>query len=90
MTPLTKAQKLIRKNPSLIWCTKSYDQLELEPIAEAVFNHGTWQEFEDLKQIVGQKKLSQVFNLLDKMPRNNLQPSIRHFFRLYFKHHAHS
>ena len=47
---LVSAQNLIRQNPSLIWHTKSYDQLPIESIAEAIFNYGTWQEFLRLKE----------------------------------------
>ncbi len=89
MTPLTKAQNIIRKNPSLIWHTKSYDQLDLKSISEAIFNYGTWQEFQTLEKITGRKKLAQTFKFLNNMPRNNLRPKIRHYFKLYFNHHAH-
>jgi len=85
---LVSAQNLIRQNPSLIWHTKSYDQLPIESIAEAIFNYGTWQEFLQLKKILGTQNLAQTFAKLDNMARNNLLPIYRNYFRHYFRHYA--
>lgn len=85
---LISAQKLIRQKPSLAWSTRSYDQLPIESIAEAIFNYGSWQEFLRLKEILGIKTLARTFNKLDNMPRNNLLPIYRNYFRHYFRHYA--
>lgn len=85
---LLSVQNLIRQNPSLAWSTKSYDQLPVESVAEAVFNYGTWQEFLQLKEILGIQALAQTFTKLDSMPRNNLLPVYRNYFRHYFRHYA--
>lgn len=85
---LAQAQSLIRQNPSLIWSTKSYDQLPIESIAEAIFNYGTWQEFVKLKDLLGLDNLAKIFTKLDAMPRNNLLPIYRNYFRHYFQHHV--
>lgn len=85
---LVSAQKLIRQKPSLAWSTRSYDQLPIESIAEAIFNYGSWQEFLRLKEILGIKTLARTFNKLDNMPRNNLLPIYRNYFRHYFRHYA--
>ena len=87
---LAKARDIVRQNPSLIWHTRSYDRLEIKAIAEAVLNYGTWSEFKSLSKIVGVKTLAQVFTSLDSMPRNNLLPKVRNYFRLYFKRHAYA
>ncbi len=85
---LDSARNLIRQNPSLIWHTKSYDELPIESIAEAIFNYGSWQEFLKLKEILGTQNLARTFVKLDKMPRNNLLPIYRNYFRDYFNHYA--
>ena len=85
---LVSAQNLVRQNPSLIWYTKSYDQLSIESIAEAVFNYGTWQEFLQLKEIIGMQNLAQTFTKLDSVSRNNLLPIYRNYFRHYFHHYV--
>lgn len=85
---LISAQNLIRQNPSLIWHTRSYDELAIESIAEAVFNYGSWKEFLELREILGTQNLAQTFTKLDQMPRNNLLPIYRNYFRHYFEHYA--
>lgn len=85
---LASAQNLVHQNPSLVWYTKSYDQLQIESIAEAIFNYGTWQEFLQLKEILGIQNLAQVFTKLDNMPRNNLLPIYRNYFRHYFQQYV--
>ena len=85
---LVSAQNLIRQNPPLIWYTKSYDQLSIESIAEAIINYGTWKEFLQLKEILGVQNLAQIFLKLDNMPRNNLLPIYRNYFRHYFRQYA--
>lgn len=87
---LNKARKIIRHNPSLIWYTKSYDQLDIRSITEAVLNYGTWGEFKNLSKIIGLNVLAQVFASLDSMPRNNLLPKVRSYFKLYFKRYAYT
>jgi len=85
---LNKARNIIRHNPGLIWYTKSYDQLDIRSIAEAILNYGTWAEFKNLSKIIGVNALARVFASLDSMPRNNLLPKVRSYFKLYFKRHA--
>lgn len=82
------AQQLIQQNPSLAWYTRSYNQLPIESVAEAVINYGSWQEFLRLKEILGLQNLAQVFAKLDNMPRNNLLPIYRNYFRHYFRQYA--
>ena len=88
MTPLSKAQNIIKKNPSLIWYTKSYDQLNLKAITEAVLNYGSWDQFLELKSILTTKKLAFIYHQLANQKRCNLHPLIKNYFKLYFQKHA--
>ena len=65
---LLSAQNLIQQNPSLAWSTKSYDQLPIEAVAEAIFNYGSWREFLQLQEILGIQSLARTFAKLDSMP----------------------
>ncbi len=85
---LVSAQKLILQNPTLIWYSKAYDQLPIESIAESIFNYGSWQEFLQLKKILGVQDLAKTFEKLDKMTRSNLLPVYRNYFRHYFQRYA--
>ena len=85
---IDRARNIIRDDPSLIWYTKSYNRLDIRSITEAFLNYGTWSEFKSLSKIIGINALAQIFTFLDSMPRNNLLPKARNYFRLYFKHHT--
>ena len=87
---LNKARNIIRHNPGLIWYTKSYDRLDIRSVTEAVLNYGTWGEFKNLSKIIGVSALARVFASLDSMPRNNLLPKVRSYFKLYFKRYAYT
>ena len=82
---LLSAQNLIQQNPSLAWSTKSYDQLPIEAVAEAIFNYGSWREFLQLQEILGIQSLARTFAKLDSMLWNNLLPIYRNYFRHYMK-----
>jgi len=85
---LVQLGHLVKTNPSLIWYTKSYGQLDAEVITEAILNHGSWQEVNQLNQILGFNTASQIFQKLNSSPRNNLHPLTRHFFTLYYARHS--
>ncbi len=87
---LDRARNIIRNDPSLIWYTKSYDQLDIRSITEAVLNYGTWSEFKKLSKIIGINTLARVFTFLDSRSRNNLLPKTRNYFKLYFKRHTYA
>lgn len=87
---IDRARDIIRDDPSLIWYTESYDQLDIHAITEAVLNYGTWSEFKSLSKIIGTNALARVFISLDSMPRNNLLPKARNYFKLYFKRYRYA
>jgi hypothetical protein len=86
---LKQAQDIIRQDPGLIWYTKSYDTLEERSIVEAVLNYGYRDQVEKLISIFGLQKTATIFRQLDSMPRNNLHPIYRNYYRLYFNRYAH-
>ena len=54
---LNKARNIIRHNPGLIWYTDSYDHLSAKAIAEAILNYGSWENFQELRTLLGTKTL---------------------------------
>ncbi|MBU1085191.1 MAG: hypothetical protein ABIJ43_02075 [Candidatus Beckwithbacteria bacterium] len=87
-TALTKARNIIKKNPSLIWYTKGYDQLDLKAITEAVLNYGSWEQFLELKSILTTKKLGFIYHQLANQKRCNLHPLVKNYFKFYFNKYA--
>lgn len=87
-TALTEARNIIRQNPYLIWHTQDYDQLNIEAIAEAIFNYGSWDQFQKLCSILGVVELGKIFFSLNSQSRCNLHKLAQNYFSLYFAKYA--
>lgn len=85
---LRVAQNIIRQDPSLIWYTKAYDQLDERSIVEAVLNYGSWEQVQQLIKIMGIEQVARVFDWHNAQMRCNLHPIARNYFALYFARHA--
>lgn len=87
---LSQAQKIINNKPHLIWHTKNYQNLSLESITEAVLNFGSWEDFQQLKKILGTKKLGDIYQKIRNKKRQNLKAITANYFDKYFHKHARS
>lgn len=83
-----KASDIIQKKPGLIWYTKNYDGLSDEAVVEAVLNYGDMDDVRKLMQIVGIKKVADIFRENAFRQRTNYRPEIKNYFRLYFGRYA--
>jgi hypothetical protein len=80
--------EFIKQRKPLIWYTDNYDNLGPESITEAVLNYGNFDDINELKKIIGIKKMAEIFKKLADQKRTNLRPEIIHYFTLYFKKYA--
>ena len=83
-------EKFIEERPHLIWWTKNYKGLGPEPIVEATLNYGNWKDVQNLIQILGMKKVAEIFRRKSKLSpvgRQNYRPEIIRYFNLYFNKH---
>jgi UDP-glucose 4-epimerase len=80
--------EFIKQRKYLIWHTDNYDNLGPESIAEAVLNYGDFNDINELKKIIGIKKMAAIFKKAAKKKRTNLRPEIINYFTLYFKKYA--
>lgn len=87
-TNLTKARNIIRHNPGLIWYTKNYDHLSAESITEAVLNYGSWENFQELRTLLGTKILAKIFKQLTQKKRCNLHFLAKNYFTYYFANYV--
>ena len=81
---LNKARDIIRQNPGLIWYTKNYDHLSPEAITEAILNCGSWDNFQELRTLLGTKVLADIFSKLALQKRGNLHYLAKNYFTYYF------
>jgi len=84
----TPLQQWIAKYPTTVWSTNNYQNLSTESIIENTLNYGTWQQFQELQQLLGINQLYQYFNHLIHRKRVNLKPQTINYFTLYFHQHA--
>ena len=83
-----KVQDIIKQKPYLIWHTKNYDGLSEEAVVEAVLNYGDFDDVQKIIQILGIKKVAEIFRKQATLPRCNYRPEIKNYFQLYFAKYA--
>ena len=87
-TQLRKIRLLIQKKPYLIWSTKNYDNLSAQSILASVISYGDWQDFLELKSILGMAEIYRLFKESEKNKRSNIRPQTRNYFKRYFARYA--
>ena len=85
---LNKARELIKEKPYLLWYTKNYDNLSLQSILEAITSYGDWDDFLELKKILGTKTLYEIFKKVKARKRPNVRPQTINYFEKYFRKYA--
>jgi len=82
--------EFIKKRKHLIWWTKNWDGLDDEAIVEAVLNYGDWDDVQELFDILGIKRVAEIFReqTAPERMRCNYRSDIKHYFNLYFNKHA--
>ena len=81
-------REMVKKKPSLIWYTNSYDELNEQAIVEAVYHFGSWDDIDKFHKIVGLREAKELFHTLIQKPRSNLKPIVQNYFTLYYDRHA--
>ena len=85
---LKKARLLIKKKPYLVWYTKNYDNLSIKSIASSIINYGDWDDFQELKKIIGIKQLHDIFENIASRQRSDIKPKTKNYFNMYFAKYA--
>ena len=79
-----------RKHKELFWSTRSYDTLDERVVVEAVLNYGDWETVQELFELLGIKRVAEVFRkwTAPELWRTNYHREIKHYFNLYFNKYA--
>jgi len=80
--------EFIKERKYLIWYVGNYDALDDASIVEATLNYGDWNDVQLLIQILGIKRVAEIFKEYAFRPRTNYRPEIRNYFNLYFNKYA--
>ena len=82
------SKEFIKRRSYLVWYIKDPHLLSKEAIVEAVLNYGDFEDVQKLIQILGIKKVANVFSKQIKHKRNNYNAKTKNYFQLYFKKYA--
>lgn len=81
-------KKFIKQRPYLMWYIKDLDNVSEASIVEHTLNYGDFDDVKKMINILTIKKVSRIFNKQIKQSRNNYNPKIANYFKLYFKKYA--
>ena len=80
----------IKKKKNLFWWIKEEDKTRISKklLIEAVLNYGNEKDVKRLFELIGLKKVAEIFFKQLKHIRNNYHPRTIHYFTLYLKKHV--
>ena len=80
----------IKENSSLFWYTREEDKknISIEFLVETILNYGDEKSVKKLFDLVGIKKVAEIFYKQTSGMRSNYFPQVENYFKLYFKRHA--
>lgn len=86
----SKVKEFIRENEHLFWWIKPEDKenIEIEFLVETILNYGNEKSVKKLFELIGIKRVSEIFFRQTSRKRINYHPRTVNYFSLYFKRHA--
>lgn len=83
-------QQFIEKHRAKFWYTPEASKREIgdDLLVETTLNHGTLDDFRELRDILTPRRMAQVFFSATGRKTGNYYPEIRHFFSLVLKPYA--
>jgi len=81
-------KEFIKKRKYLLWYIKDFENISEDAVVEAVLNYGDFDDVNKLINILGIKKVADIFRKKIKNKRCNFNPKIKNYFKLYFKKYA--
>lgn len=82
--------QLVQGNRPLFWSVgeKNLEKLNESSVVETILNFGDITSVKELFQVLGMKKVADIFYAQLAQKRNNYYPQVSHFFDVYFKRHV--
>lgn len=80
--------EFIKERKYLIWYVNDYDKLDNRAIVEATLNYGDWDDVQKLIEILGIKKMANIFKQQIEKYRCNYDLATINYFKLYFAKYA--
>jgi hypothetical protein len=86
----SEVQEFIEENSFLFWWVKPEDKrdMSINALVEAVLNFGDEKSVKKLFDLIGIKRVANIFYQQISGARTNYHRRTRHFFQIYFQRHA--
>lgn len=83
-------KKFIKENSNLFWWIKeeSKENISLNLLVESILNYGNEKSVKRLFELVGIKKVAEIFHQDTNRKRVNYHPRTINYFNLYFRKNA--
>lgn len=83
-------QQIIEKHKNLFWYTPEEKKHSISDalLVERILNDGSLDDFRELMDTLGGKRVAEVFFSAKGRQKNNYYPEIYHFFSLVLKKYA--
>ena len=83
-------EQIIAKHKSLFWYTPEAEKQNISDalLVERILNEGTLDDFHELVNTLGGKRVAEVFFSATGRQKQNYYPEIYHFFSLVLKKYA--
>jgi len=81
-------KSFIKKRQYLLWYIKDLNNISQELIVESVLNYGSFDDVKKMINILKIKNVANIFRNQIKKKRNNYDPKIKNYFKLYFNEYA--
>jgi len=83
-------QQIIEKHKNLFWYTPEEKKQSISDalLVERILNDGSLDDFRELMDTLGGKRVAEVFFSAKGRQKNNYYPEIYHFFSLVLKKYA--
>ena len=84
-------QQYIEEHKSMFWYTPADKKAEISDalLVETILNDGTLADYKSLLQVLGPKRVAEVFFSATGRQKQNYYPEIYHFFSLLLAKYAH-
>jgi len=76
--------QIVKESPHLWWWVRDKKNLSIESVVEGVLSNGDMDDVLRLLQILGRKKVREVFLKQVSRSRHNYRPQTANFFRKFF------
>ena len=81
-------KEIVEPNKALFWDERNINNLSTELIVEKILNYGDYPSVVKMIDIIGIKRVSEIFYNKINQKRCNFSPRTINYFKLYFNKHA--